>query len=323
MKRRLSARIGVGVMVFGLVALAPLAAQAPATDGDDVAEEQDATYTPTASAVPSTDIFVGTLELDARPAVVGLTNVTNRVGYDNQPFFTPDGAGILFTSGRSPEQTDIYRIDVASGRVLQVTDTPSSEYSPTVMPGGKSFSAIHEAEGGQHLWKFALDGTDQGALFPDVRPVGYQAWGDQNTVGVFVLGDESSPHTLQLIDTGTGAATVIEENIGRSLHKIPGAAAISFVHKLDEERNWWIKRLDLETAEISSLVETLPGEEDYAWTPKGTILMGAGSTLHEWKPGGEWAVIAELAATGIDGITRIAVSPEGDRIALVGSLPAE
>ena len=61
-----------------------------------------------------------------------------------------------------------------------------------------------------------------------------------------------------------------------------------------------------------------PGE-DYAWTPDGKLLMGQGAKLFVWDPtlGGDWREIADLGSAGIGGITRLAVSPLGDRLALV------
>jgi hypothetical protein len=47
--------------------------------------------------------------------------------------------------------------------------------------------------------------------------------------------------------------------------------------------------------------------------------MGRGAKLFAWDPalGEEWLEVADLSAAGIGEITRLAVSPQGDRIALV------
>ena len=265
-----------------------------------------------------TDIYVAELAERGGRVVVGpLTNATDRDGYDNQPHFVPSGTSILYTSGRSDGQMDIHRYDILSKRNQSVTETAESEYSPTPMPGGQTFSVIRvEADSSQRLWSFQMDGTNPQLILEEIMPVGYQAWAGVSTVALFVLG---SPATLQLANTRTGEARVIERSIGRSIHKIPSEEAISFVHKVSETE-WWIRRLDLGTERITALVQTLPGSEDYAWTPRGTILMGQNSTLYQWTPGtGDWVEVADFAAQGVQSITRIAVSPAGDRIAIVGS----
>src|SRR5271154_6896573 len=70
---------------------------------------------PPAAAPPDTEIFLAPLAVRGTPLVGHPVNITNSPGYDNQPAFTPDGAGILFTSIRGGgTQTDIYRYDIAS-----------------------------------------------------------------------------------------------------------------------------------------------------------------------------------------------------------------
>src|SRR5215831_541218 len=73
--------------------------------------------------------------------------ITDFAGYNNQPVFMPDGKSILYTSNRT-KQTDIYRYDLETGRTTQVTNTPESEYSPTLMPDRKNISVVRvEADG--------------------------------------------------------------------------------------------------------------------------------------------------------------------------------
>jgi hypothetical protein len=112
----------------------------------------------------------------------------------------------------------------------------------------------------------------------------------------------------------------VTENIARSLHKIPHRDAISFVHKVSEN-DWWIKKLELEGRKITPLVQTLEGSEDYAWTPDRSILMAQGSKLFKWQPDKDqnWIEVADFKKAGLRGITRIAVSPTGDKIALVSN----
>ena len=271
-----------------------------------------------AGAQQGTDIYVGSLSVqDGRLAVTGLINATDRDGYDNQPSFSPNGAFLLYTSAMTDGQTDIFRYDFSSGQISSVTETPESEYSPTGTPAEESFSVIRvEADSTQRLWSFDMSGGNPSVVLEDVMPVGYHAWGNDRLLALFVLG---SPPTLQLADVRTGRADVIAEGIGRSIHRIPGQLAISFVHKVSEDE-WWINRLDLRTQQITPLAQTLPGSEDYAWTPQGIAVMGQGSVLFHWDTGtGAWRELADLSDQGIVGITRIAISPAGNRIAVVGN----
>lgn len=262
-----------------------------------------------------TDVFLAELkQRDGRLAVGGAYNLTRRAGYDNQPFFTPDGESILFTAIHEDGQADIYRYDLGKKRVTRLTVTEiESEYSPTVIPGGDAFSVVRvEADSAQRLWRFDSDSSNPRLLLPDVRPVGYHAWVDEHTVALFVLG---RPPTLQLGDLRTGKVETVVSNIGRSLHKVPGKNAVSFLHHLNGEA--WIKEIDVATRTIRPLIRRVEGNEFYAWAPDGVLLMGAGSKLYAWRRGGEWEEIADLSAQHVTGISRLAVSPDGRWLAIV------
>ena len=272
-------------------------------------------YVPTAAGAPSTDIWVGRLERgpDGALSVAGLVNGTDRDGYDNQPSFDPSGAALYYTAALDATQTETFRYHIASGAVEQVTRTPgASEFSPTVIPGQDAFSAIHETRGLQYLWRYGLDGTEMGAIFATIEPVGYHAWADERTAAMFVLGD---PPTLQVGDALSGEVRTIAENPGRSIHRIPGTAAISFVRKVSDEE-WWIERLDPTSGATERIAQTLPGREDYAWTPAGEILMGDGTALFAWTADSGWGPVAELGDAAGD-ISRLAVSADGSHIAVV------
>jgi hypothetical protein len=284
---------------------------------------------------PDTEIYLapmtivnGAIELG--PAV----NITSNPGYDNQPSFTPDGRSLLFTSvrggpvaapGTGATQTDIYKYDIAAKRIAQVTSTPESEYSPTVTPAG-NISVIRveldEAKT-QRLWQFGADGRNPRLVLENVKPVGYHAWADDHTLALFVLGQ---PATLQLADTRTGVAVPLASDIGRSIQPIRGAQAAGRISFVQRERNgeavtFIVKELDPATRAISVLTPAVPGatEADTAWTPDGMLLMVKGSTLYGWRRGQSgWKEVASLERLSLSGITRLAVSPKGDYLALVG-----
>jgi len=244
--------------------------------------------------------------------------ITDREGYDNQPSFTADGRGILYTSNREG-QTDIYRYYIRTGATRQVTQTnPESEYSAAVIPSGDAFSAVRvEPDSTQRLWQFNMDGSGARVVLTEIMPVGYYAWGDDDTIGLFVLANAETPlSTMQIADTRSGRATIIAYGVGRSIHKVPGRNAISFTHRIPE---LWIKEVDLEHHTVTPLIQLLDGNEFYAWLPDGSAITAQGSKLFRWdrERGTEWQEVADFADRGIESISRLTVSPEGDRLAMV------
>lgn len=279
-----------------------------------------ADYRPTAAEAPSTDIWLGVLDRSgAAPLVRDLFNATDRDGYDNQPRFGPDGNSLYYTSAVDSTQTEAFRYVLDAGRSEQLTRTPeASEFSPTPIPGQEAFSAIREERGKQYLWRYDAAGAALGPVFATAEPVGYHAWADERVAVLFVLGD---PPGLWIGDALSGTLRTVVDNPGRSIHRIPGSGDVSFVRK-PADGEWWIERLDPASGDTERLVRALPGREDYAWTPQGEILMGDGTVLHLWTPDSGWRPLADLGAgeaesAGAGDISRIAVSPDGDRIALV------
>ena len=183
-------------------------------------------------------------------------------------------------------------------RSTRVTNTPESEYSPTVTPDGAHISVIRvEADGTQRLWRFTLDGRSPELVLTDVKPVGYHAWVDDHTLALFVLG---SPATLQLADTRDRTRRQLlrdrdqpldsahsrrrHHQLRRSVRRRPRTA---------RRRSLTISELDPKTGRITPLVNAVAGarEADCAWTPDGMLLMADKDVLYGWRRG-EGAVAA-------------------------------
>ena len=292
----------------------------------------------TAQGAAPTDIHLVPVTMRGSGITLGTPiNITARPGYDNQPSFTLDGGAILYTGIRADGQADIYRYDVGSRRTTRVTETPESEYSATVMPGGARISVIRvEADSTQRLWSFDLQGRDPRVVLDAIKPVGYHAWADDSTLALFVLG---SPPTLQVANARTGSAHSVLSGIGRSIHRIPDSEGISFVHKVAPD-DWWVKRLDIGTHGTVALTRTLPGSEDHAWLPDGSMLMARADSLFRWSPArpntaaqpgtpardgsaaSGWQLVTVFTDPALRRISRLAVSPRGDYLALVSAEPA-
>jgi WD40-like Beta Propeller Repeat len=272
---------------------------------------------------PATDIYLADLRVAQGRVTVGPpVNVTMRPGYDNQPFFLPNGRAFLYTSIREDSQADIYRYDIDTKTSVRVTATRESEYSPTPLPDGKGFSVIRvEADSTQRLWAFDLDGSRPRLVLDSIKPVGYHAWADAHALVLFVLG---SPSTLQIADAGFPAARgeVFAKDIGRSLQRIPGRASVSFVQR-DSVAGPALEELDVPRRRVKMLVKVPAGADFFVWTPEGIVLTASGTKLYQWdsRRGGAWEQVADFAAAGLSSVTRLAVSPKGDRIAIV-AVPA-
>ncbi|MEX2466822.1 MAG: hypothetical protein WD995_07920 [Gemmatimonadota bacterium] len=285
---------------------------APSSEADQEAQAGSAPTFPLDPDIWTAELLTGP---EGALSVGPPTQAIHRQGYDNQPYFTPDGAGFWFTAlDEHTQQTDIWLYDLA-GSVEQVTvSAPESEYSATPMPGAPAVSVVRvETDSTQRLWRVPLDGSAARVILPDVAPVGYHAWIDAGRVALFVLGE---PPTLRVADIETGTVRVVAEGIGRSIRSIPGESAVSFV-QIAEDGTATLMRYDGADASVTALVETIGNGEFHAWTPGGTVLMARDALIFAWTPGSDgWTQIGDLTEHRVR-ITRLAVSPDGSQIAIV------
>lgn len=266
----------------------------------------------TAASAPGTDIVIAPLDVVGDSLRLGApTPITTRPGYDNQPAFGLDESALVWTSIRDG-QADVYRQAEEGAAPTQLTDTPESEYSPTPRPGGMTVVRV-EADGRQRLWRYEADGTPAAPVLPEADSVGYHAWLDRTHVALFVLG---TPPTLQVVNVETGTDTVVARRIGRSLQSVPGRDAISFV-KVGPDSSTSIHQLDGTSLTTRQLAATPPDESggDHAWTPGGRLLMATDDSLVVWdREHAHWDPQAVLDTMNV---SRLAVSPSGDRLAMV------
>ena len=264
---------------------------------------------------PDTEIYI--YELKEKKGKLSLSkgkNITNRKGYDNQPHFYND-ASLLYSSEING-QTDIMLYDEYEDKTFNMTESAVSEYSPTMVPGFDSFSVIRQdLEGNQLLYLYHINKKKKpSVLFEDISPVGYHAWSNSD-VAMFVLGE---PITMVLTNSKERNDRIITSNIGRTLKTVPGSTDIAFERKEEDGTNW-IHRLHPSTDEFDKVVEKPANSSDWAITMEGTYITSVGSKLLKFNPKFDkgWVEMAVLGEVGAGGITRMGVSPNNKKIAMV------
>ena len=255
-------------------------------------------------------------EKKGKVSVSNPVNITKHKGYDNQPFFHPVLPIIYYSSANEDGRTDILSYNYKVKQTKSITQTPEKEYSPTVTLDQQYLSCIIQRDNGaQDLGKYPIDGGEP-SLIIDKMMVGYHVWADNSHLGLFILG---TPNTLHYLLLPMKRDTMIAENIGRSLHKVPGENAISFVHKV-AEKEWWIKKFNTHTKKVTLIGTTVSGSEDLCWLPTGKILMSDGPKVYYFQPGsgpGWNEVTVTSGADVLKGVTRMAVSADGKKLAVV------
>ncbi len=240
-------------------------------------------------------------------------NISNNKGYDNQPYFLADGKSVLFASTRAG-QIDIVLYNIKNKTKKWLTNTPGSEYSPIQTPDREYFTNILlEKNGRQLLWQNPFSKKKAKVAVENLK-IGYYTWYDKHTIVSFVLG---KPATLQVSNLKTKTNYIIAKNIGRSIHKIPHTNLISYISLVEAKAK--IYSINPITKGKKFIINALPHSQDMAWTSNGTIIMGTTDKLYKLTPGinKKWVLFASLKPYNLTGITRVAISPKTNKIAIV------
>ncbi len=90
-------------------------------------------------------------------------------GYATSPSWSPNGQFLAYAWNRkygpgAPGGQDIYIMDVASHRWIQLTHEAGRNDFPTWSPDGRHIAFQREGEGGAQIWTMLADGTEQQPL---------------------------------------------------------------------------------------------------------------------------------------------------------------
>ncbi|MBT8320421.1 MAG: steroid delta-isomerase, partial [Eudoraea sp.] len=253
----------------------------------------------------STEVFLIPLEITEAKIGVGMAqNISNKPGYDNQPYFYNDNV-ILFSSTRG-QQTDIASYARNKEQKTWITDTPDvSEYSPLKIPGKKQVSAIRlQNDGLQRLYSYPFEKGKPKELISNLK-VGYHLWYTEDMIVCTVLVENRMD--LVVADLKTNTHYTVYKNVGRSLHKIPNSQLVSFISR--EEDRYLVKSLDPVSGVSQKIVELPDGVQDYCWLLNGTLIAGQGNQLLKFQPGKskDWQQFHRFNRPDIGNISRIAV----------------
>jgi len=241
-------------------------------------------------------------------------NISKQMGYDNQPSFTEDGSSILFTSFRDG-QSDIAIYDIEQDLRSWLTDTPENEISPMSYPGKKKlFTCIRaDKEESQKLYIYAYKAKEPEVLIGDAK-VAYYTWFDKNTLVTYELGDMDA---LYVHNFKLKIKYPVQQNTGRSFQRKPGTVLLGFISELHDEPE--IYSIDLKTSKLTYLADALENSLDMAFTTNGNILMAMDNQIYKFRPeeDKEWKNVPIESELPLKQITRLTISPDGKKIAVV------
>jgi len=268
---------------------------------------------------PDTEVHLFNLGVkDGRYVLMNGHNISNNLGYDNQPYFTDENKSVLFVSVRDGKQSDVYEYDLKSEKTQQITKTPHSEYSPKTYANNSAITFV--SEGGnpyQSVWKQERKTGESRWLLNSKEPVGYYSANHQTGDVLFW---SRYGWSVQYLNIKRDEGRFVSGNaLPSSPQQIPNSDKFSFAHR-QSNSEVWIKAFDPKDFSITPIAPIYGPNYEYTWAPNGDILRIEDNQLFVWpykSKGYRWQKEQDLSKYFKGEATRMAISPNGKYIALV------
>ncbi|QAA81494.1 hypothetical protein EI546_07030 [Aequorivita sp. H23M31] len=266
----------------------------------------------------NTEVYV----FDIAPSYGGLDvmnaqNISNNKGYNNQPSFISNEVVVFAKNNEG--QTDIAEYNLTTKTEKWIcNDTEGSEYSPQKFPTSNDVAAVRlDTDGKQRLYRYNSETGVSNEIIENLQVAYFAFYNNEKMLATVLSGDIMD---LVLVNLKTKSTDTLLENAGRSLQKIPGNNSMSYT-LVNEDKNLDLYVLDMNLKESFFICELPSGTQDYVWLNDTQILTGKGSKLYIYDTLGtsEWNRVASLEEYEINDITRMAISPDGKKLALVAA----
>lgn len=273
---------------------------------------------PVAAALPQYNLYLADLNNDL--SVTNAIKINETPTYVNQPAFSQDSKSLFFTLEQGKDQavqTDIARYDIADRKQQALTNTALSEYSPTLLPDGSGVSVVVvEADQTQRLWKVDAQGQTS-VLKVEPKAVGYHAWGPDQDLLLFILGDKEDNHTVRYLDKA-GKLTTLATNVGRALSWQPGSQKAYYTEV--KQGQLYLSLYDVKTKTPTQTTLALPaGGQDFVWWSEDTLLVSAGTKIYQWQVTAKqgWTLWLDLSKNCGTEVSRFALNRQRSQLAFV------
>jgi hypothetical protein len=238
-------------------------------------------------------------------------NISNNIGYDNQPSFIEKLNAVAYVSSRNKKSTDVYLYHLGTAKTQQFTNNSQAEYSPKTTPDGKFISVVKDVD--QNLTRISLDGLVTEKLYTSKDSIGYYCWLNQSEIAAFTL---SKPKvTLKLINIKNKTEKYLTDSIGRSLYKYRDGIVIC--QKLKKAN--YVSFIDKKGV-INQLIELPKNTEDFYLTSDGWLFSSNESSIiycNITNKNRGWQELANLAGMGISKIFRMSVNQDMNKLVFV------
>nr|WP_255216685.1 LpqB family beta-propeller domain-containing protein [Pseudenhygromyxa sp. WMMC2535] len=212
------------------------------------------------------------VELDsaADPKLVGPEGASLR-----NPSWSPDGRWLAYESDASSFR-DIYRLELASGATLRLTNDPQGNFEPAISPEGGRIAFVSSRDGNAEIYVMSADGGDPRRLTRSKGDDSEPAWSPDGArlaflsardrargIDVFVMGAEGEDPKPLLANAREGG--IIASDLAWS----PDGTRLAFAELASKGKGGAVVIVDVEHG--TEIVRTSTGkvDEQPVWSSDG------------------------------------------------------
>ena len=266
--------------------------------------------------IPNTDVWLFKLEKTKTEFKLAMpSNITNRVGYDNQPSFSNDSKKIYYVSIKEDAQADMYCYDIKTKKTNRTTATKESEYSPLITNDNKFLtSVVVEVDSTQRIhYVNSITGISEKKV--NVDSVGYYTFLNSDTVLYYKL---TNPHSLHYFVKSINEDGWLGNNPTRAF------AAINrhtFIYGIKDSAKVVFYTYDFVLKKAEKYCEYPSLNEDFVWHSQFGLVKSEGDKLLNYNQAKKgWAVLFDLSSFGIKKVTRFNFDQKNRYLVLVNNL---
>lgn len=210
----------------------------------------------------------------------GLTQLTDTTGFDGEPFWSPDGTKIVFTSSRDG-QAEIYVMNADGTDPVRLTNNPAIEELPSWSPDGSKILFNSERDGNPEVYLMNDDGSDPINLTNNESFDDFASWSPDGRQIVFTS-DRDGSSQIYIMNADGSDVHKVSDIKGDSIFPAwsPDGTKILFNSDADGDMDIYVMNAD--GSNVTKLTDDTVDEEPGAWSPSGKQILFSSGQHEAW-----------------------------------------